>query len=380
MSAVPSNNAKEFRVYLAISSHGFGHAAQAVPVVNELLLLKKKVRVMIRTIVPRKFFEDRLHAPFEHESVPMDVGCVQSSPVQVDVETTFAKHDEFHATWEERVAREEEVVRAFDPDLVLSAHSYLAMVVGRRCGVPTSILVGFTWDGALEVYARTPKQLATVQFIRKQYAIADYPIRLSPSPEIDIFQKPMIQVEPIAEPPAKSRRADLAADIMAGGRKIVLIAFGGIEADARIDWETVAASLASQYVFIVQSPLLESKVPEHLGYAFVRGRTLAADYEFKELMASSDIIISKPGYGSVMELVRLGKPLVYIRRGDFVDEQAILDYLHESGKGIEISMARFLSGGWGPTLRSGLQLPPPAQIPSLNGARQAAEYLHKMVK
>src|SRR2546422_2053280 len=45
------------RIWCAISSHGFGHAAQAVPVLNELGRRVSGLMAILRTSVPARFFE-----------------------------------------------------------------------------------------------------------------------------------------------------------------------------------------------------------------------------------------------------------------------------------------------------------------------------------
>ena len=348
-----------------------------VPVLNNLLVLRPTLRVMLRTTVPKHFFDDRLRVPFSLTSVAMDVGCIQSSPVQVDVKETFARHDEFHATWSDRLAVEMEAISDFEPNVVFSGHSYLALEAGRLSNVPTALLVGFTWAQALAVYAKTPLQWKTVEFISDKYVSnTDLAIRMSPRPEIDMFSD-NVDIEPIASLPALGNREKLADLIQAGDRFIGLIAFGGIEAEAKIDWDSVAMKLGSKYVFIVQSPLLESQVPSHLQSVFIcgHGGAIESCFSFKELLASVDLVLSKPGYGTVLEMVALRKPLVYIRRGDFIDEQPILDYLHATTPACEISMNDFLDGEWESAFHKAQNAEIPKEIPRLNGASQAAEYL-----
>ena len=47
-------------IWCAISGHGFGHAAQVVPVLNALGTLVPGITTILRTTVPASFFRDRL--------------------------------------------------------------------------------------------------------------------------------------------------------------------------------------------------------------------------------------------------------------------------------------------------------------------------------
>ena len=76
-----------------------------------------------------------------------------------------------------------------------------------------------------------------------------------------------------------------------------------------------------------------------------------------------------------VEAVALRKPVLYVRRYNFADEQSLVDYLHRYGRGAELSLTDFLAGNWEPTMhtlfdQSLCQAPPP-----LTGAMDAAQAL-----
>ena len=113
-------------IWAAISGHGFGHAAQVVPVLNALGRLVPDIRVLLRTTVPATFFKDRLSIPWERSSVQQDIGCIQQGPMTIDVEATWREHHRFHSTWEDRLRAEIDAMRAAAPDLILADTPYLA--------------------------------------------------------------------------------------------------------------------------------------------------------------------------------------------------------------------------------------------------------------
>jgi UDP-N-acetylglucosamine:LPS N-acetylglucosamine transferase len=94
------------------------------------------------------------------------------------------------------------------------------------------------------------------------------------------------------------------------------------------------------------------------------------------LMASVDVIMTKPGYGTLVEAVTLHTPMVYVRRYNFVDEQPLVEYLHQYGRGVELSMDDFMTGQWDQALREVREMPPPQTIPPPpTGATEAAALL-----
>ena len=50
-------------IWCSISGHGYGHAAQVVPVLNALGRLVPNLSAILRTSVPADFFEPRLDIP-----------------------------------------------------------------------------------------------------------------------------------------------------------------------------------------------------------------------------------------------------------------------------------------------------------------------------
>src|SRR5438552_14798030 len=139
------------KIWCAISSHGFGHAAQVVPVLNELGRRVSGLTAILLTIVSPCFFEANLKIAWEVSSDEQDVGCVQHGPMRIDVAATWAEHRRFHEQWEDKVAAEVRAIRSVKPAFVLSDISYLAIEAAARADVPAIGLCNLSWDGILKL-------------------------------------------------------------------------------------------------------------------------------------------------------------------------------------------------------------------------------------
>ena len=357
-------------IWAAISAHGFGHAAQVVPVLNALGRLVPDLRVILRTTVPASFFKDRLMIPWELSASQQDIGCIQDGPLTIDVEATWREHERFHATWSDRVQCEVRAMKAARPDVVLADTPYLALEAGKTAAIPTVALVSFTWDLILSKYAAPPSinKSALLRSIQQSYAHADHALRISPAPKIDAFQH-LDTIGPIAEP-ASSARDQLATVLaLAPGERAVLVGFGGIPLAslpfARLEQFT-------GYRFLFDGPILPGST------TFVSTHSLP--FSFKTLIASVDIIMTKPGYGTLVEAVALRQPVVYVRRYNFADEPPLVEYLHRYGRGVELSVDDFLQGRWEPALQQALATPLPSLPPPPIGAAEAATFLARQLR
>ena len=353
-------------IWAAITAHGFGHAAQVVPVLNALGRLVPDLRVLLRTTVPASFFKDRLVIPWEVSAIQQDVGCIQNGPLTIDVEMTWHEHERFHATWADRIQTEVEAMRAARPDLVLADTPYLAVTAGAEAAIPTVVLVSFTWDLILSDYLapRYIDRQTLINSIRQAYGQADLALRITPAPKMEIFKR-TIDIGPIAEPAPSARDQLTTLLALAPGERTVLVGFGGVPLTSL---PFADLKQLTDYRFLFDGPI----PPDSTRF----NSTTSLPFSFKTLLASVDVIMTKPGYGTVVEAVALQTPLVYVRRYNFADEPPLVDYLHRHGRGFELSRDDFSHARWQTALRRILELPTPAfPPPALTGALEAAALL-----
>jgi len=321
-------------------------------------------------MVPASFFRDRLTIQWELSPAQQDIGCVQDGPLKIDIDATWASHQRFHKTWEERLSNEVAAMQAASPALVIADTPYLAIEAGSAAQIPTVALASFTWDIVLNEYynATDNSHQQLIQCIRESYAKAHIALRITPAPRIDAFSN-IIDIGPIASLTSPERDLLASALALAPNERTVLVGFGGIPLTS-LPLEQIEQ--LRHYRFLFDGP-----VPP--GYSRIYS-TKTLPFSFKTLLASVDVIMTKPGYGTIVEAVALQQPVVYVRRYNFVDEQPLVDYLHRYGRGIELSLNDFTQGRWEPALRMVVVLPMPAVPPPLtSGAADAATILAKLL-
>src|SRR2546427_418430 len=201
--------------------------------------------------------------------------------------------------------------------------------------------------------------------IIKSYSLADLMIRIAPGIPMEAFRT-IVDVGPVAElttPDPSLLRALVGAE---AHERVVLVAFGGIALDG-LPFDRLARM--NGYRFVVSGP-----VPD--GTERIRS-SASIPMAFGSLLASADLIVTKPGYSTVVAAVAYRKPVVYVRRYNFADEAVLVDYLHRHGHAAELSAGDFTSGRWEGALRAARAgiLPRPAPAPT--GATEAADLVMK---
>jgi len=358
-------------IWCSISAHGFGHAAQVIPILNELGKIVENVHVILRTGVPSSIFEEYLHVQWELQAVPQDIGCIQRGPLEIDIDGTWAAYKEFHENWNQRVVQEAQAMSEVKPNLVISNISYLAIASACQANLPVVAIASLSWDQVLNGFMSSLRADHRVLFeqIQKEYGQADHLIRLHPAIDMPAFAS-ITDTGP-SFPLAESSWQDVRKLLgMAKGEKLVLIAFGGVP--------------------LTGLPLAQMESCE--GFHFlVAGISLDASFKrihrveditlpFGEVMRQADVVMTKPGYATITTAVHYGNPVVYVRRHNFVDEQSLVDYVHKYGRAMELTVENFESGIWDKALHSVLTLPIPPESPPKPETHVAAGLLREYLK
>ncbi|GJL55125.1 MAG: hypothetical protein NPIRA02_22570 [Nitrospirales bacterium] len=353
-------------VWCSISGHGFGHAAQLVPILNELGRRNPQLRVLLRTTTPADFFQETLAVPWELSPVQQDIGCIQQGPLSIDIEKTWSAYEDFHQNWKTRVLDEVMAMRQANPAIVLSNISHLGTASGVEAGYPTVAFGSLSWDQVLAEYRvpDRPEHTAIVEHIRQAYQGITMMIR--PSPGIRMVAFPdVIDVGPVLLPhvkPAPSIRQTLG---MHASERLVLIAFGGIPLSSLplTQLETI-----NGYRFLVSGAF------DCRGYTRIES-TSSIGLRFRQILAEADVVLTKPGYATIVETVRLGLPTLYVRRYNFADEQPLVDFAHRYGRAAELSRHAFESGQWKTALEQVLASPLPNESMPSEGTKAAVDHI-----
>ncbi len=355
---------------VSISGHGFGHVAQTAPVLNALHRLMPQLRITVRSSVAASQLRARILAPFTHLPSLGDIGMVMTTALEVNIEKSRAAYREFHADWHTRVDQETCLLHELQADLVFSNVGYLPLAGAQKAGIPGVALCSLNWADIYRNYCCAPFACQTetiVSQIQDCYANAEAFLRTTPGmPMSDLSN--LIPVAPIAAVGA-NRRDELNHHLrLAKEEKLVLVSMGGI--DNRLPVENWPEIKGVHYLVPAAwqaCPELNRR-PEHV----ISLESLPMN--FSDLMASSDALLCKPGYGSFVEAACSGIPVLYVGRPDWPESPALISWLQQHGLSREISQDALTQGDIGCELEQLWSMSKP-EVVVPKGALQVAAWL-----
>jgi hypothetical protein len=351
---------------LAISAHGYGHLAQAAPVVERLRARYPGLRVTVAADMPADILAPRLAGPFAHERIQCDVGMIMTSAFRVDRAASAAAYTEFHATWDERVAHMADALRRMAPDLVLADVPYLPLAAAARAGIPALGLSSLNWA---DIYAHCCGDAPQAPKIHAQilaaYNSATGFLRLEPGMPMPDLQRVSV-IGPVARL-GRERRAAVRQRLgIAPTTRLVLVSLGGIPTQA-----SLAQWPRRPDVFYLAPA---AWVQDHPRAAAIE----SLDLPFPDVLRSVDVILCKPGYGTFSEAACNGVPVLYITRDDWPEEACLVEWLTQHAPALEVSRTLLASGELQDALARLDALPPRTPV-APTGMEEAVNHLVRLL-
>jgi hypothetical protein len=353
-----------------ISSHGYGHLAQTAPILNALVTVIPNLHLTVRCGLPREKLKERISSGFCHVKAASDFGFAMFDPMRVDLETTAQRYRAVHARWHALVEEEAGWLKRVRPDLVFSNVSYLPLAGAHLAGIPAAACCSLNWSDLFAYYFRTSDNANEMGGIAAQicesYQSAPF-LALEPAMPMTTLRM-RIGIPPVAEG-GRNRREEIISRFPGGmGRKLVLVGFGGIPmAEGSYPlarWAEAAEDKGLNCAWLV--PEGHATFPNSLDVS-----RLAIPY--RDLMASSDALICKPGYGTFVEAAVAGVPVVWIRRENWPEQEHLISWLTNNTNARELTTEELATNQIAPALadvwarsRKAIQA---------QGAEQAARWL-----
>jgi hypothetical protein len=340
-----------------ISGHGLGHATRNIEVIQAIRSVRPDVRIIVRTSAPQWLFA--ANAPgVEVQPCEADTGIVQIDSLRPDEDRTVQEAARFYADFDRRVAEEAGIMRRLGADIVVGDIPPLTFAAADRAALPAVAAGNFTWDWIYAGYSGfdglTPDVLSIV---RRAYSRAAMALRLPLHGGFEPMMSVVRDVPLIARRSARDRAEVRRALGCPGDRPVALLSFGAYGVELPID--RVAQSKRLTVISAIREP--------------------PPGFRYPDLVAASDVVISKPGYGIVSECIANGAALLYTSRGRFAEYDLFVAEMPRLLRCRYISQEDLLAGRWADGVDALLAQPLPPEQPRVDGADVVARAILNLV-
>ena len=353
-----------------ITAHGYGHGVRSCDILRKWAELYPKTPAIVVTDLPLDFLQNRLGpGNYIFRQAAFDVGMVQLDSIRVDLSATLRAATEMSKKRSTLTENERRWLKDQKIGAVVVDIPSIPLAAATLEKIPSLAVGNFGWDWIYDEFREQDSAWAPiVNQISEDYAKADLLLRLP-------FAEPMAAFSrqeniPLVASPGKNRRTEIAKNAAIDEKKTwALLSF------STLDWNQSALKNVERlrdYEFLTVKPLAW------------RGSNLHAldrrDFSYSDVLASVDVVITKPGFGVLSECVMNHKPIIYADRTDFreyaVLEASIKKYL----KHAHIPSEQLYRGDLAESLEKILEATEPPQRLSGGGDVIAVQRIYDMVK
>lgn len=343
-------------VAVYISGHGYGHLAQIAPVLDALVRRCPDVSLLLRTRLPVALLSRRIRAPFTLLADAVDVGVVQKNAISEDIPATLEAARAFYKDFDERIEREAKLLAKLHPVAVLSDISPLAFPVAKRVGAPCFAVASLDWHEIYRAYLPADDPLlATLQKAHDDCDLLIRPPLSMPMPTFAERREVEIIVDDAYTAPKPARDAE---------HRTALVMFGGA-GDPPFNVRALEDIAGWRFLSLSRIP---SGASANVKQAVFRDSTA-------ELVQGCELVITKPGYGTLAECWQTNTPLAYVPREEFPEYPHLDDWLQKNAPSARMQMEDFVSGNWREAMQAALDCPRSWPQIKTSGAEQAVELI-----
>lgn len=320
-------------LYFAVTNHGFGHAVRAACIAACVQQLNPEILVAMVTTAPRWLLDAYIPGDFLYRPVAMDVGVIQADSLTLDKAATLEKLRDIQRRANAIIAAEVNFIRLNRARLVLADIPPLAARVGQYAEVPVWMTSNFGWDFIYRDWGGEFVEIA--DWIGECFRQCDRLFRLPLHEPMSAF--PHITDVGLTGGTPKFSEAELRETfgITAARDRTILLTFGGLGLQS-IPYHCLADFPDWQFVtFDRHAPDLPNLI-----------RILDNRYRPVDVMPLCDRVVSKPGYSTFAEALRLDLPIVSLTREGFAEAQILLEGIQDCTPHQIVDREDFFAGRW----------------------------------
>ena len=320
-------------LYVAITNHGFGHATRTATIAGTIQKLCPEVLLIMVTSAPRWLLELYIDGDFIYRPRAFDIGVVQADSMTMDKAATLEKLRQIRDSQRSLIASEVNFIRQNRVNLILADVPPLAAAIASAADIPCYMSSNFGWDFIYRAWGGEFLEIA--DWISDLYSKCDRLFRLpfheSMSAFPNITDVGLIGSSP--RYPLDALRSNWG--ITAPQDKIVLLTFGGLGLQ-QLPYQNLQHFPDWQFL------TLNISAPELPNLIKITDQKLRP----VDFMPLCGRLISKPGYGTFAEAVRVGTPIVTMTREEFAEAAFLIEGISDCVPHQILAPSEFFQGNW----------------------------------
>lgn len=357
------------KLLVDITAHGFGHLAQTAPVINKLQHSLPGLEIVVRSGLTASVLATKINGPFRVVTSDNEFGVVMASPFQIDRRATIERYSILHDQYETVVNEVASWILKERFDAVLSNISYLVVDAASRVDTPALAVSSLNWHDVLRHYCTGHDGVNDIcGQMHSAYSRAATFVRLVPGMPMPDFNT--VTMNAIIAQTGTPHQEELRRRFGVGeGSKIIVFALGSMSDVDPPDWN---GDLIQDHILFGPASWARHSPWQNPATSGV---------SFTDLLASADIVLSKPGYGIVTEAAAAGTPVILLARDAWPEEPFLIDWLTRHGKCIYLD--RLLDSFMPEELfdyYDALAAAPSPPLPATGGEDQVAALMESLLR
>ena len=181
-----------------ITPHGFGHASRACAVMSAIHQNENNIHFDIFTTIPEWFFCDSLdNDVFTYNSVIVDVGLVQDSPLVINLSQTISQLNQFIPFTQSNTVDMISQLRDNQTQWIFCDISPLGIYLANQLQIPSILIENFTWDWIYQEYSDTERSfIEPIHYFSQIFQLPNYHIQTQPMCNPDL--EPVFISDPVS--------------------------------------------------------------------------------------------------------------------------------------------------------------------------------------
>jgi hypothetical protein len=320
-------------VYIAVTSHGFGHAVRSATIAAKIKQVYPDVRLILATVAPEWLLKSYIEEDFIYHPCVFDVGVIQSDSLTMDKPTTLAKMQNIFDRKDQIIAEEVEFIRQNQVSLVLADIPALAVGIAHGANLPCWMISNFAWNFIYRDWGDEFNNIA--DWMEGYYRQCDRLFRLPLAERMSVFPHITDVGLTGTNPRYSENELRNKFQLDTPREKTILLTFGGLGLQA-IPYNNLERYGDRRFI------TFDNNAPDLPNLFKVTDRT----YRPVDFMPVSNLVVSKPGYSTFAEALYLDLPIISLTRDDFAESKVLLDGIQDYTPHQIIDPQEFFRGNW----------------------------------